>query len=244
MKRMVVLSLALTLISTLLGAGCASQRILVVPEVTQTEQDQLLWQDEFNVFERMLVSTGRNQYFVLEPGFQIVLEGKQEKVSITVLDETVEIAGVITRVVEEREWRNGELMEVSRNFFAICAESKDVFYFGEEVDVYENGKVVKHTGEWQAGRDNANPGMIMAGRPTVGLRYYQEVAPGIAMDRAEVVSLNETVATPGGVFRGSLKTRETTPLNLAENEFKTYAPDVGLIQDAGLLLTSYGFIRP
>lgn len=239
MKRTLVSSLTLTIIFMLLTTNCTRQRISVIPE----QYDQSQWQDDFNLAERTLVPTGRNQYFILEPGFQLVLEGNQEKLAITVLDETVEIAGVTTRVVEEREWKNGELIEVSRNFFAICAETGDVFYFGEDVDMYENGTVVKHTGEWRAGSDDAKPGMIMPGQPTVGLKYYQEVAPGVAMDRAEVVSLNETLQTPAGIFSGSLKTRETTPLNPVENEFKTYAPEIGLIQDASLLLTSHGVIE-
>ena len=49
-------------------------------------------------------------------------------------------------MVEEREWKKGELHEVSRNYFAMCEQTKDVFYFGEDVDYYENGKVVKHDG--------------------------------------------------------------------------------------------------
>ena len=59
-----------------------------------------------------MVTTGQNTYFILEPGFQLVLEGGNEVLAITVLDETIEIDGVHTRVVEEREWKNGELIEV------------------------------------------------------------------------------------------------------------------------------------
>ena len=32
------------------------------------------WQEEFGLAERSLSPTGRNAYFVLEPGFQLVLE--------------------------------------------------------------------------------------------------------------------------------------------------------------------------
>jgi hypothetical protein len=231
MKKTVVTSIVLTIVSMFLATGCAHQRASPGP-----------WQKEFNISERTLVPTGRNQYFVLEPGFQIILEGRNEKVSITVLDETTEVAGVTTRVVEEREWKNGGLVEVSRNFFAICTETNDVFYFGEDVDIYKDGEVVKQSGEWRAGEGNAKAGMIMPGRPSVGLKHYQEIAPGVAMDRAEIVSLEETLKTPAGVFSGCLKTQETTPLNRLESEYKTYAPGIGLIQDENLLLIEYGFI--
>ena len=51
-----------------------------------------------------LSSTGRNRYFVLEPGFQLVLEGKEggktTVLTITVLNDTKMVDGVETRVVE------------------------------------------------------------------------------------------------------------------------------------------------
>jgi hypothetical protein len=157
------------------------------------------WQKEFDISSCKLSTTGRNQYFILEPGYQIVLEGEDERVEITVLDETKTVDAVATRIVEEREWVEGELYEVSRNYFAICDATKDVFYFGEDVDYYEEGKVVKHEGAWLAGSGN-KPGLIMPGSPNLGMRYYQEIAPGVAMDRAEIVSLDEVCETPAGSF--------------------------------------------
>jgi hypothetical protein len=206
------------------------------------------FQTEFNISERSLITTGRNQYFILEPGFQLVLEGTtgflgliDEKLIITVLDETKEVDGITTRIVEEREWKNDELYEVARNFFAIDEETGDIFSFGEEVDFYNDGKIVNHKGAWLAGKNGAKPGLIMSGNPKVGLMYYQEVAPGVAMDRAEIIKLNETLETPAGEFTNCLKTKEGTALNYFEKEYKTYAPEIGLIQDQSLLLTSYGF---
>ncbi|MCB0587840.1 MAG: hypothetical protein KDD06_21285 [Phaeodactylibacter sp.] len=199
------------------------------------------WQEEFGLEKRTLATTGRNDYFVLEPGFQLVLESSTEKLMITVLEETKEVDGVTTRVVEEREWRNDELIEVSRNFFAIDEKTKDVFYFGEEVDMYKGGKVDSHTGAWLAGKDGARAGLIMPGKPKVGMRYYQEIARGVAMDRAEVLKLDDKLETPAGTFSGCLLTKEGSALNPFELEFKTYAPGIGLLQDEKLLLTRHGF---
>ena len=209
---------------------------------------QSSWQEEFGISERTLVPTGRNQYFILEPGFQIVLEtkgwfGSNEKVAITVLDETKKVDGVITRVVDEKEWKNGKLIEVSRNFFAIDERTKDIFYFGEAVDMYKDGKVVSQTGAWLAGKNGARAGLMMPGKPRLGMKYYQEIAPGVAMDRAEIVSLDDILNTPAGSFSKCMKTKEGTALNPREKEFKIYAPGIGLIQDANLLLTKYGFIK-
>ena len=84
--------------------------------------------------------------------------------------------------------------------------------------------------------------MIMPGNPVVGMRYYQEIAPGVAMDRAEILRIDTVLKTPAGEFEDCLETAEGTALNLLEREIKIYAPGIGLIQDANLLLTEYGFI--
>jgi len=200
------------------------------------------WQEEFDFSNCTLSTEGTNDYFILKPGFQLVLEGGNEVLAITVLDDTIEIDGILTRVVEEREWRNEELIEVSRNFFAICEETKDIFYYGEDVDMYSGGELASHRGAWRAGVDNAKAGLIMPGTAVVGMKYYQEIAPGVAMDRAEVLNLDQEFSTPAGDFSNTLKTQEGTALNLLEREFKPYAPGIGLIQDQRLLLAKYGFI--
>jgi hypothetical protein len=170
-----------------------------------------------------------------------VLQGGDTKLEITVLPETKMVAGVNARVVEEREWKNGALYEVSRNYFAMCEQTKDVFYFGEDVDFYKDGKVTKHDGSWLAGGAN-KPGLMMPGAPKVGMKYYQEIAPGVAMDRAEIVSLTETCKTPAGSFTGCLKVKETTALNFLESEYKYHAPGIGLVRDEDLVLVKHGFV--
>jgi len=190
--------------------------------------------------------TGRNDYFILEPGYQLILEGKDHgkisRLEITVLNETKKVRGVETRVVEERETVGDELAELSRNFFAYCREANTIFYYGEEVDIYKNGIIVGHEGAWLAEGKN-KPGMIMPGDLRLGTKYYQENAPGIAMDKAEVISFGNAVQTPAGIFTNCLKTKETTALNASEKEFKFYAAGVGLVKEENLLLVKYGFVK-
>jgi len=97
--------------------------------------------DSFLVDEKDFVTTGRNPYFILETGYQLVLENKQKKevLVIAVLEETRKIGGIDTRVIEEHESVDGKPKEISRNFFAICKRSNSVYYFGEEVDEYKDG---------------------------------------------------------------------------------------------------------
>lgn len=201
------------------------------------------YQKEFAISECKLVTAGRNPYFILEPGFQLVLEGGDTKLQITVLDETKTVAGVVTRVVEEREWKDGKLYEISRNYFAMCEQTKDVFYFGEDVDFYEGGKVVKHDGSWLAGKDGNKPGLMMPGTPKVGMKYYQEIAPGVAMDRAEIVSLDETCKTPAGTFSRCMKVEEGSAIEVLAKEFKFHAPGIGLVRDEDLQLIRYGPVK-
>lgn len=199
------------------------------------------WRQEFGIYERSLVTTGRSMYFVLEPDFQLVFEGKDAKLVITVLNDTMDVGGILTRVVEEREWESGNLVEVSRNFFAMDKDTKDVFYFGEDVKEYKDGKISGQSGSWRANTDDAKAGQIISGAPKIGMKYYQEIAPGLAMDRAEVISLSEKVKTPAGTFDECLKTREGSALKPMEKEFKLYAPGIGLVQDGDMLLVKYGF---
>jgi hypothetical protein len=204
------------------------------------------WQEEFGIAERQLVDTGQSRYFVLLPGFQTVLASGNARLSVTVLDETREFNGITTRVVEEREWKNDELYEISRNFFAIDPRTGDVFYFGEEVDFYKKGRVTGHAGAWRAYEGGNRPGMIMPGDPDVGMKYYQELAPGVAMDRAEVISVSERYETPAGTFTDCLRTQESSKIKklliLSPKEHKTYAPGIGLVQDEKLKLVRYGYV--
>ncbi len=198
------------------------------------------WTATFTVAPEEWSSTGSNPWFSLRPGDQSTFEGDGERLVITVLDETRVVDGVETRVVEEREWDEGELQEVSRNFFALSRRTNSVYYFGEEVEIYEDGQLARREGEWLAGEKGAHFGLIMPGEPLLGSRYYQEQAPGEAMDRAEVVGLAETLSTPAGEFTNCLKTQETTPLEPRSREHKLYAPGVGLIKDGGMLLVKQG----
>jgi hypothetical protein len=198
-----------------------------------------LWVDTFGVQKSDLRPAGRNRYFILEPGYQLVLENGGERLVVTVLDETETVDGVQTRVVEERETKNGQLVEVSRNFFAISS-TDDVYYFGEDVDIYKGGKVVDHEGAWRSGVNGARFGLMMPAAPRIGSRYYQEVASKLAMDRAEIVALDAVVTTPGGKYSKVLKIEETTPLEKGAREFKYYAEGIGLIQDGSLKLVKHG----
>jgi hypothetical protein len=216
--------------AALVLCGIAAAAIVAGAAVTQDKEGPA-YTDSFMVDEKDLATTGRNPYFILEPGFQLVLEtpDKKETLTITVLDETKKVAGIETRVVEERETEDGKVKELSRNYFAICKRTNSVYYFGEDTG-----------GAWQHGEKGARFGLMMPGTPLVGGRYYQEVAPGAAMDRSEILSVTETAETPAGKFEKVLKSLETTPLEPKEKAIKLYAPGVGMIQEGAMRLVKFG----
>lgn len=200
---------------------------------------------EFDRERCTFTTVGSHPYFPLWPGLVLHLEGEEEDEGETieieafnsVLAETELVDGVLTRVYEERELEDGELVEVSRNFFAVCRETGDVWYFGEDVDDYEDGEIVGHGGAWRSGIDGAEAGVIMPGSPLLGARYFNEIAPGIALDQEEVVDLDATLEVPAGTFEQVMYVVETSPLDgegaISE---KWYGRGIGYIKDDALEL--------
>ncbi len=208
----------------------ASAALLAAPAPQKAD-----YRSTFSANKAKLFNTGKGTYWILEPGYKLHLQAGKNTLVVSVLEETKLVDGVMTRVVEERETEGGQLAEVSRNYVAIDNANGDVYYFGEDVDTYKNGKVTGHEGAWLSGVNGATFGLLIPGAPKAGDRYYQESAPKVAMDRAEVVSATEEVKVPVGTFKNCLHTKESSALE-SGTEDKYYAPGVGLIKDAEFVL--------
>jgi len=161
------------------------------------------------------------------------------RLQITFVTKEGESLTVKARVVEEREWRNKELVEVSRNFYARCTQTGDIYYFGEDVDIYDRGVIVSHDGTWLAGKGGALPGLIMPGTFLLGSRYFQELAPGVALDRAEHTRMGLTMKTLAGTFADCVEVLETTPLEPGAQSVKRYCPEIGLVMDNTVKLVEF-----
>jgi hypothetical protein len=196
-------------------------------------------------------TTGGNAYLKLEVGRQLYLSNVRcvqageceelEEVWMTILPGTRVIdfpyggkqLSVRTRILEEREFADGELDEVSRNFVADCNPMNDVYYFGERVT---DGEGNPQDDAWLAGQDGARPGLLMPDRAfLLGSRYFQEIAP-TAKDRAEHTALGLTIEVPAGVFHNCVEVTETSPLEPGEESLKAYCPGVGMVIDEELEL--------
>ena len=188
------------------------------------------WRQTFDVRKADLSATGNNPCIPIQPGRVLKLTNGRDSLTITILPQTKVVDGVKCGVLEERETKGGQVIEVSRNFFATDPATNDVYYFGEDVDNYKDGKIVDHESAWLAGEKGARFGLMIPGTPKVGDKFYQEIAPKVAMDRVEIVSTDETVKTPAGTFEHCVHLKETTPLE-RDVSHKYYAPGIGMIKD-------------
>jgi hypothetical protein len=104
-----------------------------------TDQTPQGWMTSFDLENCDFASSGENSFFVLEPGYQVILGGQEDdeerQLVMTVLNETKVVDGIETRVVEEKETEGGNIVEVSRNYFTMCRPTNNAIYFGEEVDI-------------------------------------------------------------------------------------------------------------
>jgi hypothetical protein len=242
-----------TSVATLLLLGLLA--LLLAPQsgsgASTTPLDPALCAPSQNTFTLAI----DNAYFPLPVGQQWAYTGREQGdtlgLRITVLDQTEEFRfggglRVTTRVVEEVEWfdanANGaidadeSLIEVSRNYFAQTQDGT-VCYFGEAVDIYEDGVIVSHEGAWRADARGNAPGIFMPADPQPGMTFQQELAPGVAEDEATIARFG-TAKVPAGTFTNALVVRDFNPLDGSRGT-KLYAPGVGLVADGPLELLSF-----
>ncbi len=182
-------------------------------------------------------------YYPLKVGSEVILEGTEDgeliRVERRVLADTEEVMGVTTHVLEARELVDGALYEVARNFY-VEASDGTVCYFGEDVTFYENGQVANHNGSWRAGVGSAKPGIIMPAAPTVGDAYFQENAPGIALDMGRVTATNGTITVDSQTYDNVVTVMDTNPLETCDDEEpKLYVPGIGESGDTVKVLISF-----
>lgn len=174
-----------------------------------------------------------NKFFPLPPGTTFFYEGTKDGVpgsnETNVTRDIKQILGVNCTVVHDRGFENGVLVEDTFDWYA-QDKAGNVWYFGEDTkELDANGNVISTEGSWEAGVNGAQPGIVMEANPRVGDHYFQEVAPGVAEDEAQVRSLDKSTCVPYGCFDDLLLTKEWTQLDKGVVDHKYYAEDVGFI---------------
>ena len=168
---------------------------------------------------------------------QDILEGTEggakirvERTLLPKLHKTFTIAGqkVESLVMEDREFKDGKLAEVTLDYFAQDDEG-NVYYLGEAVDEYTDGKITGHDGAWMLNKDTEIPGVIIPAHPKIGDKFKSEDVSKEITESDEIVSLSETVSVPSGTYENCVKVKEL-PAD-GTTEFKFYAPGVGVVRE-------------
>lgn len=178
-----------------------------------------------------------NPYLPLRSLKQDILEGKEggktmrvERTAKPNVRKTFKIGDqtVEAFAVEDRDFENGQLTEVTLDYFA-QADDGTVYYLGEQVDEYKNGKIVGHEGAWLLGVHTQTPGILMPAHPKVGDKFRSEDVPKVTTEDDEVISVSESVKVPAGSFQNCVKVKEK--LSDGTIEYKYYAPGVGVVKE-------------
>jgi hypothetical protein len=178
-----------------------------------------------------------NPYLPLAKYRSCVLRGHEDGARVRVVRRLLErrrrfeVGGraVAAAIIEDRAIEDGQLVERTLDYFA-QADGGTVYYLGEHVDNYEDGRVVDHGGSWLYGRDTDRLGVAMPARPRVGDRWRFEDVPGITVESDRVVRRIARVTVAGRAFRDVIRVREHLMPEDAV-EYKLYARGVGLLRE-------------
>ena len=175
-----------------------------------------------------------NPYLPLRPGSRWVYretttKGTRQKVVVTVTRKTRKIAnGVTARVVRDIATDRGKPVEVTDDWYA-QDRAGNVWYLGENVRNYRNGKLADREGSFEAGVGGAQAGVAMPAQPRPGQSYRQEYAKGKAEDTGAIVARgDDRVQVPAGFFaKDVVATRDLAPTEPKSEELKFYVRGIG-----------------
>jgi hypothetical protein len=155
------------------------------------------------------------------------VDGKPFRTEVTLMPGTKPIVWqgktVETAISQYAAYLDGRIHEVANDWYA-QADAGSVWYFGEDVFNYEDGKVADTEGTWVAG-DATPAAMIMPAEPQVGNVYRSENAPGIAFEEVRVDKVDQQIEGPSGKISGAIEVNE---LHMdGTRESKIFAPGYG-----------------
>ena len=174
-----------------------------------------------------------NAWFPLRPGsvyhYRGIKDGEPSREVMTVTHRTRTIDGARCVVVSDLLYLRGRLEERTRDYYTQDAGG-NVWYFGEDTaELDANGRVKTREGTWQAGVDDAKPGIFMYAHPRVGQSARQEFLKGQAEDHFEVLRRGVTATVPFKRFDGAMLTKEWTPLEPGVIDHKYYVRGIGTV---------------
>lgn len=217
-------ALASVLLASLFVTGAASAKATSATPSASSYDPKIVASD--------FVRSVDNRYFPLKPGTTYVFEGMVAKdkihIDVVVTHDTKKILGIDAVVVRDTVTTNGKLSEDTYDWYAQDKKG-DVWYLGEDSKVYKDGKVTSTEGSWEAGVDNAKPGIIMQANPVVGDPYRQEYYATHAEDMAQITKVGQSAKVASGSYTDVVVINEWSALDPKVIERKAYAPGIGNI---------------
>ncbi|WP_144118380.1 hypothetical protein [Catellatospora sichuanensis] len=182
-----------------------------------------------------------NAYQPLRPGTELTLQAVANDggallphvVVLTATDLVKKIDGVWTRVLWQRDWRDG-VAEVSALVFQAQDDDGAVWQLGEYPELIDDELPAGAPGAWIAGVTGARAGIVVPGDPDEDEPpYLRADAPGIGLLRCAFVvdTAADEVCAPAICYDDALIVEEFSPL-LAPPVRHAYAPGIGLIAAA------------
>lgn len=174
-----------------------------------------------------------NRFFHVTPGTTVIMKGTKDGTPQThtthITTKVRRIMGVPCLVIKDVVTDPTGVVEIAYDWYSQDNKG-NVWYFGESTSDYANGVVTSTKGSWEAGVDNAKPGIVMHANPKPGPEYYQEFRPGIAEDKGKVLSIHETVKTPKRTYQNAVRIRDTNPLDPTLVANKWYVSGIGVVK--------------
>jgi hypothetical protein len=218
-RALAVAVVLVALVASVLGSGSVSN---AAPDKSRIDRAKPTFSNPTSITHPLFPKSKLSQVI------QLGAEGRDKlRFEVTQLPKTHVVRWngkkIETRVTHFVAYMNGRILEIAVDFYA-QADDGSVWYFGENVDNYENGVIADHEGTWLAGKDGP-PGMIMPAHPRVGNVYRPENIPGLVFEEVTVKATGKTVRGPRGPIAGAVAVREH--LMDGTREDKVYAPGYG-----------------
>lgn len=185
------------------------------------------------------VGSATNKWYPLQPGLRLDFRGSsvedgerlQHTVEVIVTDLVKVVDGIPNRVVWERDYTEGELVEAELALFATDRHG-NVWHTGEYPEEYEEGELVA-TPAWVHGIAGACAGITLPGNPRTGTDDYAQgfAPPPIAwVDRGQVHRTDQRTCVPVTCYDDVVVIAEFEDGVPEAFQDKYYAPGTGVVR--------------
>jgi len=180
--------------------------------------------------------TRPNTWWPLIPSRQWVRDGTTlvghrpvpHRIIATVTNVWRVVDGMRAVAVFDQDIDTGQISQESLDYLAQDRQG-NVWVVGAYTELYDGGRFVTNQDAWLAGVGGGQAGILMPADPLTRRTPWSIARPPAAdADVAEVVQRGVSTCVPYGCFKNVLVIREGKASRF-DNEFKYYAPGVGLI---------------